>query len=648
MSCGQTSVKFQLRRGTAQQWSTANPILAQGEPGYDETNNLLKIGDGITPWNSLPAIASSGGGTTGSTGPTGSTGSTGSTGPTGPTGPSMQVDVLGPTGQTASALAYQSGPTAYTTTLIQFVRGVEHEVGVSATGGLLGGLGTTGGATGLSSDDYIQVSGDIIPTRDGVFNLGAPNNKFKSAYIGANTVYIGDVQISSNSNGIANIFSRTSYRSALPSGDVGENFMVCLGSDTANPNNIFNSILISNSATQWYTVDAGSTQFGSLSGFGVAWNGAIWVATGNDLNKDTTILVSTTGHSWQAVPNLRSMNLFDTGYGVAWSGKNWIVGGANQATGVPTYVNQTLAYSTDNAITWSFATIQGVSGEGVGGQVATDGNGRCVASGVWDTYSSLISYDHGQTWVPTNPTFTEGANGVAYNGKLWVMCGANSPEIGQFVYSTDGVNWNSDTVLYDVSGNIYTSTSARAQRVAWNGMYWIAVGQLFPYGNVLKSYDGVRWQSIIGTNGLQARDITWNGASWVMTGYDIGAILIGTDNGAGGIYVVSNPVEPDTLYPQNLSMLISYDGDNWFSINGTQFTSSGYGIASRRVLPYTGLNISAASGVSPTGPTGPTGPASTAVGPTGPTGPASSIMFDGGTPTSVYTVGPVFDCGTIV
>lgn len=46
--------KIVLRRGSATQWANANPILAEGEPGYDTTNKKQKIGDGITPWNSLP------------------------------------------------------------------------------------------------------------------------------------------------------------------------------------------------------------------------------------------------------------------------------------------------------------------------------------------------------------------------------------------------------------------------------------------------------------------------------------------------------------------------------------------------------------------------------------------------------------------
>jgi hypothetical protein len=42
-----------LRRDTAASWSSNNPILSEGEPGFDTTNEILKIGDGVTAWNSL-------------------------------------------------------------------------------------------------------------------------------------------------------------------------------------------------------------------------------------------------------------------------------------------------------------------------------------------------------------------------------------------------------------------------------------------------------------------------------------------------------------------------------------------------------------------------------------------------------------------
>lgn len=48
-----TPTRIQLARYTAAQWVTANPILLQGEPGWEIDTDLMKIGDGVTAWNNL-------------------------------------------------------------------------------------------------------------------------------------------------------------------------------------------------------------------------------------------------------------------------------------------------------------------------------------------------------------------------------------------------------------------------------------------------------------------------------------------------------------------------------------------------------------------------------------------------------------------
>lgn len=45
--------KIQIRRGTAASATLSNPILAQGEIGYETDTVKFKIGDGTTAWNSL-------------------------------------------------------------------------------------------------------------------------------------------------------------------------------------------------------------------------------------------------------------------------------------------------------------------------------------------------------------------------------------------------------------------------------------------------------------------------------------------------------------------------------------------------------------------------------------------------------------------
>lgn len=65
-----------LRRDSASNFASTNPVLSEGEPAFDTTNQILKVGDGVTAWNSLAQFQ----------GPQGVAGPTGATGPQGPAG----------------------------------------------------------------------------------------------------------------------------------------------------------------------------------------------------------------------------------------------------------------------------------------------------------------------------------------------------------------------------------------------------------------------------------------------------------------------------------------------------------------------------------------------------------------------------------
>jgi len=47
------SVRFQNKRDTAANWTSNDPILLEGEFGYETDTGKLKIGDGTTAWSSL-------------------------------------------------------------------------------------------------------------------------------------------------------------------------------------------------------------------------------------------------------------------------------------------------------------------------------------------------------------------------------------------------------------------------------------------------------------------------------------------------------------------------------------------------------------------------------------------------------------------
>jgi hypothetical protein len=124
------AVKIQFRRDSASAWTSVNPILSQGEAGFEFDTGRFKVGNGLSPWNSLPYSS----GVTGPTGPS-------VTGPTGPTGAASTV--TGPTGQQGP-----QGPTGP-----QGVTGPTGAIGAIGATGPTGSVGPTGptGATGAAS-----------------------------------------------------------------------------------------------------------------------------------------------------------------------------------------------------------------------------------------------------------------------------------------------------------------------------------------------------------------------------------------------------------------------------------------------------------------------------------------------------------------
>ena len=69
--------QIQIRRGTAAQWTSANPTLAAGEFGYESDTGKAKIGNGSSAWTALSyAISGAAGTVTSITAGTGLSGGT--------------------------------------------------------------------------------------------------------------------------------------------------------------------------------------------------------------------------------------------------------------------------------------------------------------------------------------------------------------------------------------------------------------------------------------------------------------------------------------------------------------------------------------------------------------------------------------------
>ena len=54
--------RIQLRRDTTANWNEIDPVLADGEPGYDIVTNQVRVGDGTTSWSGLSGNVIGGGG----------------------------------------------------------------------------------------------------------------------------------------------------------------------------------------------------------------------------------------------------------------------------------------------------------------------------------------------------------------------------------------------------------------------------------------------------------------------------------------------------------------------------------------------------------------------------------------------------------
>ena len=179
------AIRIQLRRDTAANWTSVNPVLAQGEIGVEIDTLKFKIGTGLLPWGTLSyasgvgATGSSGtqgntgntgAGNTGATGQTGIQGATGpgagSTGATGAVGATGQTGIQGNTGNTGAGNTGATGATGATgQTGIQGAQGntgagIQGNTGATGQTGIAGVTGQTGagtqGNTGATGQTGIQ------------------------------------------------------------------------------------------------------------------------------------------------------------------------------------------------------------------------------------------------------------------------------------------------------------------------------------------------------------------------------------------------------------------------------------------------------------------------------------------------------------
>ena len=174
--------RIQFRRDTVVRWTSINPILADGEPGYEIDTGKWKIGDGFTDWNSLGYMAEDGlqgpvgpvgpaGGASTIPGPQGPKGDTGSTGSVGPS-TTITIGTVTPGASPADAAASMSGTSPNQVLNLVLPKG---DTGSTGSVGAQGPKGDKGDAAGINIKGTATAwppSGS--PVQDDLWIIGDP------------------------------------------------------------------------------------------------------------------------------------------------------------------------------------------------------------------------------------------------------------------------------------------------------------------------------------------------------------------------------------------------------------------------------------------------------------------------------------------
>ena len=176
---------------------------------------------------------------------------------------------------------------------------------------------------------------------------------------------------------------------------------------------------------------------------GIAWNGQYAIAVGDNTDSLGGIRSSPDGITWGPITSGGFSSTSDTGYGVAWNGFMWVIVGSGA----------NIKYSTDrNGANWSNAdTSFTTAGYGVAW------NGLMWVA-VGDDGISGIKYSYnGINWsnaVSGGFGYLTGRS-VSWNGSVWIAVGRGaSGMMGSIQYSSDGMNWSESGVFSSVIGGI--------------------------------------------------------------------------------------------------------------------------------------------------------------------------------------------------
>jgi hypothetical protein len=487
----------------------------------------------------------------------------------------------------------------------------------------LNGLYISAYGTGTGGAGTYILSGNIsVAIANAVSITGYFEQSYFSGAIRGTTLTISNIQSGTIYNGAilsnGNCFGSTYITSSnVNTISYNVNTFQSLASSALTVNgtgSATNVLAYSNDGINWTTISTISPSI-FTEGYGISWNGKLWIVGGGGSGSSSSIIYSYDGLYWVGL----GITIFSKCYNLFWNGCKWIGCGES---------SNKLAFANVDGTNWRGLTTASPFSTNcldMGFNYKRDNRilipkNMTIMGGQGATNTLVYSYDSGLTFTGLGTTiFSTICNHIEWNGSIWVAAGSGT---NTMAYSFDGLNW------VGLGTNTFGS---EGKYVKWNGSMWVAGGITSSVGVIAYSYDSLTWIKtttslftvalysfefngkiwIAGGRGTNTLAYSYDGINWVGLGATIfsdyclsvkwnGKIFIaggfGTNtlaystNGLNWIALGSSTFSDkcnSVSWNENIwlaggsgtnTIAYSTDGINWTGLGNTPFTSNCYGV----------------------------------------------------------------------